>query len=29
MKRYCLALDLIDDSALIASYEKCHQEVWP
>ena len=29
MKRYCLALDLIDDEGLIADYEKYHQEVWP
>jgi L-rhamnose mutarotase len=29
MKRYCLALDLIDDAALIAEYENKHQHVWP
>lgn len=29
MKKYCLALDLIDDSELIAEYEKYHQNVWP
>ncbi len=29
MKRYCLALDLIDDEWLIADYEKYHQNVWP
>jgi L-rhamnose mutarotase len=29
MKRYCLTLDLKDDSALIAEYEKYHREVWP
>jgi L-rhamnose mutarotase len=29
MKRYCLALDLKNDAALIAEYEKYHQEVWP
>lgn len=29
MKRYCLALDLKDDPALIAEYEKHHQTVWP
>lgn len=29
MKRYCLALDLKDDEALIAEYEKMHREVWP
>ena len=29
LKRYCLTLDLKDDPALIASYEKWHQQVWP
>ena len=29
MTRYCLALDLKDDDALIAEYEKMHREVWP
>lgn len=29
MKRYCLALDLKDDPALIASYEDYHKAVWP
>jgi len=29
MKRYCLALDLIDDEALIAEYEACHDNIWP
>lgn len=29
MKKYCLALDLIDDEMLIAEYEKHHQKVWP
>lgn len=29
MKKYCLALDLIDDVSLIAEYEHYHQEVWP
>ena len=28
MKRYCLALDLKDDPALIAEYEKYHKNVW-
>jgi len=28
-KRYCLALDLIDDPILIAKYKKYHEEVWP
>lgn len=27
--RYCLALDLKDDSALIAEYEQHHQRIWP
>ena len=27
--RYCLALDLIDDPALIAEYERHHAHVWP
>jgi len=29
MKKFCLALDLIDDSELITEYEKYHQNVWP
>ena len=29
MKRFCLALDLVNDEMLIADYEKYHQEVWP
>jgi L-rhamnose mutarotase len=29
MQRYCLALDLRDDPALIAEYEMHHQHVWP
>jgi L-rhamnose mutarotase len=29
LKRYCLALDLKEDPALIAEYEKYHQQVWP
>lgn len=29
MKRYCLALDLKDDPALIAEYRKIHQQIWP
>ena len=28
-RRYCLALDLKDDPALIAEYERYHQRVWP
>ena len=27
--RYCLALDLVNDAALIAEYEKWHKEIWP
>ncbi|WP_296228130.1 L-rhamnose mutarotase [Ralstonia sp. UBA689] len=27
--RYCLALDLKDDAALIAAYEAHHQRIWP
>ena len=27
--RYCLALDLKDDPALIAEYEQYHKQVWP
>ncbi len=29
MPRYCLALDLKDDPALIAEYERYHRAVWP
>jgi L-rhamnose mutarotase len=29
INRYCLALDLIDDAALIAVYEQWHEHVWP
>jgi L-rhamnose mutarotase len=29
MKKFCLALDLIDEPELIAEYEKYHQKVWP
>ena len=28
-KRYCLALDLIDDPDLIEEYEEYHKDVWP
>jgi L-rhamnose mutarotase len=28
-KRYCLALDLKNDPALIAEYEEWHRKVWP
>ena len=29
MKRYCLALDLIDDAELISAYKDYHKKVWP
>jgi L-rhamnose mutarotase len=29
MKKFCLALDLIDNPELISEYEKYHQNVWP
>ena len=29
MKRYCLALDLVNDNKLINEYEIYHQQVWP
>ncbi|MFF5380094.1 L-rhamnose mutarotase [Pedobacter suwonensis] len=29
MKRYCLALDLVDDEKLIAEYEAYHVNGWP
>jgi len=29
MKRYCLALDLVDDPSLIEGYEQMHAAVWP
>lgn len=29
MKKYVLALDLVDDPILIAKYENYHDEVWP
>lgn len=29
MKRYCLALDLVDDPHLIKEYEDYHKAVWP
>lgn len=29
MQKFCLALDLKDDEALIAEYEKHHAAVWP
>jgi L-rhamnose mutarotase len=27
--RYALALDLVDDAARIAAYEKAHESIWP
>lgn len=29
MSRYCMALDLVDDPALISEYERWHKQVWP
>lgn len=29
MKRFCFALDLIDDEISIAEYEKIHESIWP
>jgi L-rhamnose mutarotase len=29
MKRYCLALDLVDDAKLIEEYKQYHESVWP
>jgi len=29
LKRHCLALDLINDSKLIAEYKKHHEKIWP
>ena len=29
LHRYCLALDLVNDEALIVEYEKWHTDVWP
>ncbi|HMR91071.1 MAG TPA: L-rhamnose mutarotase [Chitinophagaceae bacterium] len=29
MKRYCLALDLVNDAQLIKEYEEHHRAVWP
>ena len=29
MKKYCLALDLLDDDELINEYKKYHEKVWP
>ena len=29
MRRYCFALDLKDDPALIAEYKRYHEKIWP
>lgn len=29
MKKYCFALDLINDPRLISEYKKYHEEIWP
>jgi L-rhamnose mutarotase len=29
MKRFCLAVDLKNDPALIAEYEQYHEQIWP
>ena len=29
MKRYCLALDLIEDAEKIKRYQEFHQKIWP
>ncbi len=29
MKKFCLALDLIEDNKLIAEYDNYHKDVWP
>jgi len=29
MKRYCFALDLVDDPELISAYKKYHENIWP
>ncbi|WP_406827388.1 L-rhamnose mutarotase [Pedobacter sp. KACC 23697] len=29
MRRYCLALDLVEDAKLIEEYKLYHQSVWP
>jgi L-rhamnose mutarotase len=28
-RRYCLALDLVEDTELVAEYEEWHRTVWP
>jgi L-rhamnose mutarotase len=29
MKRYCFALDLVNDPKLISEYKKYHEKIWP
>jgi len=29
MKRYCFALDLLNDPELISEYKKYHEKIWP
>ncbi|QTE22593.1 L-rhamnose mutarotase [Polaribacter cellanae] len=29
LKKYCLALDLVNDPKLIAEYKKYHEQIWP
>ncbi|NCI46916.1 L-rhamnose mutarotase [Sediminibacterium soli] len=29
MRRYCFALDLVNDAALMAEYRRWHEQVWP
>ncbi len=29
IQQFCLALDLVDDEALMADYKAHHQSVWP
>ncbi|KAA5821886.1 L-rhamnose mutarotase [Algibacter amylolyticus] len=29
MKKYCFALDLVDDPKLIAEYKAYHESIWP
>ncbi|MEJ7739753.1 MAG: L-rhamnose mutarotase [Chitinophagaceae bacterium] len=29
MKQYCMALDLKDDTDLIAEYDQWHKQIWP
>lgn len=29
LKRYCFALDLVDDEVLMAEYKKYHEKIWP